>query len=238
MPTAMAHDGTEIAWTSYGDGFPVVMSPIRRHGRTADGYAREIADGHRLILMDYPGPAKPDTLTPANAVADVLAVLDAAGIDRFGWVGYSFGSVLGLQVACAVPDRIAAFVCGGWTPMGAPYAGMVDLSETLARLVRRVLGKRRASSARQWVTFYRGLRDWDEAAAREALATTPRLVLVGDRDRSSHAPLADLVAAHEQALIADGWDVRYLEGRHHSVLVRPSVVGPAVRDWLDANLPS
>lgn len=43
----------------------------------------------------------------------------------FTWYGFSFGAVVGLQLA-ARTDRLTGLICGGWPPLGAQYA------ETLA----------------------------------------------------------------------------------------------------------
>ena len=52
-----------------------------------------LSRSHRVISADYEGhrmahPA-PDTLTPANLAADLLAIADAAGADTFAYYGYS-----------------------------------------------------------------------------------------------------------------------------------------------------
>ncbi|HEX9888065.1 MAG TPA: alpha/beta hydrolase [Nitriliruptorales bacterium] len=249
MPTAPAHDGTRTTFSVRGNGFPLVLSPVRPRGKVAEGYLDRLSDRYQVVLLDYPGHPKPGSLTPETAAADVVAVLDEAGIGRFIWFGYSFGSVLGLQLALRT-DRIAAFVCGGWTPLGAPYASMVQLSERAARLTRPVArataplrGRGRPStdvpaaapgaSAAQYVTFYRALQDFDEHEALDALADVPRLVFVGSKDDAGHSQLASRVASREHELVSSGWDVRYLEGRRHAVLVRPGVVVPFVRSWLD-----
>ncbi len=54
--------------------------------------------------MDYPptGLAAVGAVAsfdPAQVCADILAVADAAGADRFAWYGYSWGGVVGLQLA-------------------------------------------------------------------------------------------------------------------------------------------
>ncbi|MBK6007256.1 alpha/beta hydrolase [Ramlibacter ginsenosidimutans] len=44
-----------------------------------------------------------------NFVADALAVLDAAGVQRAAFVGQSLGGFVGLKTALAHPERVAAF---------------------------------------------------------------------------------------------------------------------------------
>ena len=54
-----------------------------------------------MVAFDYEGHVlqvpKPDTLTPANLAADLLAVADAAGADRFAYYGYSWLALAGLS---------------------------------------------------------------------------------------------------------------------------------------------
>lgn len=67
------------------------------------GYLDRLTDRYRVIVMDYP-PTGPDaaravdSFDPNRVCADILAVADAAGADRFAWFGYSWGGVVGLQL--------------------------------------------------------------------------------------------------------------------------------------------
>lgn len=63
---------------------------------------------------------KPDTLTPDNAVGDILAVADAVGAGRFAYYGYSWLALCGLQLAIRT-DRLTALVMGGFPPIDGPY---------------------------------------------------------------------------------------------------------------------
>jgi len=60
--------------------------------------------------------------------SDILAVADAAGVDRFAWFGFSFGGVVGLQLASRT-NRLSALVCGGWPPLGGQYAETLAYAE-------------------------------------------------------------------------------------------------------------
>ena len=90
-----------------------------------------LSDTFRVVAFDYEGHVlqvpKPDTLTPANLVADLLAVADAAGADRFAYYGYSWLALTGLQLAIRT-DRLAALVMGGYPPVDGPYAQMLQVT--------------------------------------------------------------------------------------------------------------
>ena len=90
-----------------------------------------LSDAFRVVAFDYEGHVmhmpKPDTLTPANPVADLLAVADAAGADRFAYYGYSWLALAGLQLAIRT-DRLSALVMGGYPPVDGPYAPMLQVT--------------------------------------------------------------------------------------------------------------
>ena len=93
------------------------------------GYLDGFTDDYTVVTADY-RPAGVSEATAAEfpqevaesftadgVSADILAVADTVGSDRFAWYGYSFGGVMGLQLA-ARTDRLSALICGGWP--GAP----------------------------------------------------------------------------------------------------------------------
>src|SRR5882724_1166490 len=101
--TAIAHDGTQIHFEVLGDQGPFVLlthATAELGDRTAQrAYASLLGQDYRLIFIQYPGEPKLYTLTPAAVTRDYLAIVDAAGADRFYYYGYSFGCVTGLQLA-------------------------------------------------------------------------------------------------------------------------------------------
>src|SRR4051812_39864238 len=96
------HDGSTIEVHIYGQGpallLPVNPAPVegpqademRKYGADpalGQSLINGLRDSFRVIAFDYEGlvfqQPKPDTLTPENVVADLLAVADAAGASRF-----------------------------------------------------------------------------------------------------------------------------------------------------------
>ena len=75
----------------------------------ADGLARS---GFRAIAVDLPGhggteaPVDLSFYRPEAAIRDLGTVLNALGVSRAHWVGYSMGARLALRVAIEAPSRV------------------------------------------------------------------------------------------------------------------------------------
>lgn len=68
----------------------------------------------RVILFDKPGTGLSDPIPAAptvdQRVADIVAVLDAAGSEKAVVIGYSEGGLPGMMLAAAQPDRVQALI--------------------------------------------------------------------------------------------------------------------------------
>lgn len=65
--------------------------------------------GHAVLAVDEPGHGRSEgpPLETVEAIADwLLAVLDAAGVERAALVGHSMGSLIALETAARAPQRI------------------------------------------------------------------------------------------------------------------------------------
>jgi pimeloyl-ACP methyl ester carboxylesterase len=277
---ARLHDGSAIDVEVHGEG-PTVLLPVnpwpvegpqaeelRRWGADP-ALGRSLIDGlgdaFRVVAFDYEGHVlqvpKPDTLTPANLVADLLAVADAAGADRFASYGYSWLALAGLQLAIR-SDRVAALAMGGWPPLDAPYAEMLKVTRATHELAvanaaspppsvepsgqspeetdwSQVQVTLSEGQTRQFVTLYEALRGFDDRAAQARL-TCPRLCLVGSADEIDYeerwggvrVSVADPVVRHRDELEALGWQVEVLEGLDHMQAMQAAQVLPILRPWL------
>jgi pimeloyl-ACP methyl ester carboxylesterase len=173
-----------------------------------------LSDAFEVVAFHYEGHVlevpKPDTLTPANLAADLLAVADAAGADRFAYYGYSWLALAGLQLAIRT-DRLSALVMGGFPPLDGPYAPMLRV--TMATHEMAVANSTSAGSpattpqppaepsdepdwsqvemtltepqTRQFVTLYQALGAFDDRAAQAQLRC-PRLCFVGSADEIAY----------------------------------------------------
>ena len=246
VPTLLPRDAsgqTPVRYEAYGRG-PVLFlgSPfgVTKNDRINDplatvrqGYLDRLTDRYRVILMDYPptgdeARAAVASFDPDRVCADILAVADAAGVDRFAWYGYSWGGVVGLQLATRT-NRLSALICGGWPPLGASYRDMTAVSEWLAQRAGN-------AEAQLMVTFYRALQQWKDEEAVPTL-TCPRMAFAGTDDVIAVAGyttrIGPLVAERRSDLERLGWAVRLVDEVRHDLFARPDVVVPLMRDFLD-----
>ncbi|HET7027126.1 MAG TPA: hypothetical protein VFI28_05505 [Candidatus Limnocylindrales bacterium] len=265
---ARLHDGSiiDIEVTGKGPNLLLPVSPVPIEGEQAEAMRQwgadpalgrhlidGLADAARVIAFDYEGEClsrpKPHTLTPTNIVADVLAVADAAGAERFAWYGYSWLGVTGLQLAVAT-DRLTGLAMGGWPPIDAPYAEMLAVTRAgweLATGARTSQGEDEWADAylqpdqqRQFVTLYEALEGFDDRSATRTLPLElPKVVIVGSRDEIQYGPtwgdvlvdLAGPVSLNRAELEALGWQVHVLEGLDHVSAMQADVVLPILRQW-------
>ena len=241
-----------IYFEVHGSGKPLFLAfPIMAsHGeifgangaQVLQGYLESLCDRYSVLLVDYPSIGKsaaipPGDLTADRVCADMLEVADAAGFDQFAWWGYSWGAVVGLQLASRT-KRLSALVIGGWPPLGGPYADMlkgasVNLSNPpdYAKVVLR-----NDAQYAQWAAFYGSVQDWPEAEAVAAIAC-PRMTYVGANSLTDaggiELPFAALLRQRAPELRAMGWWVREIPNQGHAVALEPAVLVPVVREFLD-----
>lgn len=107
------------------------------------GYVGALRDTYRLILLDPRGhgasdkPHDPAAYGYDLRVADVLAVLAAAGVAEAIFWGYSMGGRAGFASAHFAPERFRAFVIGSMHPF-APTPENVLGTPLLRRAWRRL----------------------------------------------------------------------------------------------------
>ena len=278
MATARLHDGALLDVTVFGDGSPVLLpvSTAIIEGETAEQMrawgadpnlgrtlATGLADaGFRVITADYEGHLaehpKPRTLDAAAVAADLLAVADAAGADRFAYYGYSVHAVAGLQLAVRT-DRLTALAIGGYPPLGGPYRPMLAVTRAAHRMA---LANRDTppqiteiepgdwdaaevtqspEQTEQYVTLYESLQDFDERAALDRL-TVPRLAFAGEKDNiaygrkwdDAYVAIGEPLRRHRDELVERGWTVEVIPGADHMSAMHAATVLPILVPWLTA----
>lgn len=139
MPFAES-GGRRIYYECQGEG-PAVLF-LHGAGSNAATWWQQLpafAARHTCVTMDIRcfgrSVAPLDEFGLDHFVADALAVLDAAGVQRAAIVGQSLGGFIGLKTALEHPDRVAAFAaCDSSLAIDHPV-----LLDTIAR--RRVTQK-------------------------------------------------------------------------------------------------
>ncbi|MEU4225052.1 alpha/beta hydrolase [Nonomuraea sp. NPDC026600] len=279
MPEAKLHDGSTIELAVHGQGPTLLLpvNPVPVEGAQADAM-REwgvdpalgrslidgLADAFRVVAFDYEGHVmstpKPDTLTPANIAADLLAVADAVDAARFTYYGYSWLALSGLQLAIRT-DRLSALVMGGFPPLGGPYTEMLRVTMVTHEMSGQSPAPQQKkepteaydwdsvevtlteAQTRQFVTLYEGLRGFDDQAAQASL-NCPRLCFAGSADKIEYSErwggvtvdIAGPVVDRRAELESLGWEVRVLDGLDHTQAMQAPNVLPILRPWLESRV--
>lgn len=113
METLTLDDGRHLAYDVYGDpdGHPVIFNHGLSDSRLIRNPDESIATsmGLRMIAADQPGVGG-STPKPGRHVvdwgADMEALADALGLDRFAVLGHSGGGPHALSIAQRMPDRV------------------------------------------------------------------------------------------------------------------------------------
>jgi pimeloyl-ACP methyl ester carboxylesterase len=131
MPYANNAD-VRIHYKIEGDGPALVL----QHGFTQSlenwtkcGYVAPLRPKYRTILIDARGhggsdkPHDESSYTLDRRVADVTTVLDAEGIEKAHFWGYSMGGWIGFGMAKYAPQRVHALIIGGQHPFARDQSG-------------------------------------------------------------------------------------------------------------------
>ena len=132
--------GVRLRYLEQGDpkGRPVVLL----HGITDSWFSFSrvlpgLSEEHRVYALDLRGHGDsdrpPEGYRPRDMAADVIAFMDALGIERATLVGHSMGSFVAQQAALAAPHRIAGLVLIGSATI-ARNEVMLELQRTLESL--------------------------------------------------------------------------------------------------------
>ena len=145
-----ARDGTRLAYSSMGDGPPLVKTAnwLNHIGRDWDSplwrhWLVELARDHCLLRYDERGNGMSDWDTPELSldafVEDLRAVVDCQGLKRFDLLAISQGAAVAVAFATRYPDRVRRLVicngyAAGWSVRAAPDE--VERREAMMTLTR------------------------------------------------------------------------------------------------------
>jgi 3-oxoadipate enol-lactonase len=158
----------------------------------------------RLVLLDNRGSGRSDlptdSLTVAEMAADVVAIMESAGIGAAHVLGASLGGMIAQEVAVDYPDRVDGLVLACTTP-GWPFAYPMP-----AKSVRLLAAQR-------------GLPP--EVALRRHVenALSPRTV-------ANNPALVERIIAHERSRPADpgAWSAQLSAGARYSGRLRQTLI--------------
>ena len=120
MSYARSEDGTRLYYEEAGSGSPIVF--VHEFGgsyRSWEPQMRAFSRAHRCITFaarGYPPsdvPESVDRYSQALAVADIVAVMDGAGVERAHVVGLSMGGFAALHLGLEQPQRATSLVVAG-----------------------------------------------------------------------------------------------------------------------------
>lgn len=135
--------GLEIGYKVHGVGPPLVML----HGATSTGredFAAQVpafSKAFRLYLPDARGHGSTrwdaaGGFSYGQLVDDLLAFVDALGLDTFHLMGFSMGALTALGFATLHPDRLRTLVIVGVSTQREPQASVIRRAADPARIDR------------------------------------------------------------------------------------------------------
>jgi pimeloyl-ACP methyl ester carboxylesterase len=245
MPYATG-SGVRIHYEVEGSGTPLVLHP-GFGGSLADwsygGHVDALRGESTLVLLDPRGQGDSDKPHETamygveQRVADVLAVLDALGIEQADFLGYSMGGRVGFDLGHQAPQRVRSLILGG---TGAPFGGRPNVAwaellrqgmEAFVAELDRAQGPQPADRRARWLAS-----DGEALAAatlveRPSLGAAlpsmnlPILLYCGDQDPAHES------AQHVAALLPDAAFVS-LPGLNHRQAGLSTAILPHITAFL------
>ncbi|HUY54175.1 MAG TPA: alpha/beta fold hydrolase [Candidatus Nanopelagicaceae bacterium] len=252
MP-CLSRDGVRIHYFDSGSGHPVLFhTGGAGDGRmwAGAGYLEQLP-GLRHLVMDHRGH-KQSGLPPGREanrlqeyVADCLAVLDDAGVEKAAVIGYSKGGRVLFELAARHPTRVAALVnLGGVAHPDESQVGRREAAGALRRSGLRstlqAIAERETKPPPDWLMGNLSVTD-DEMSALEMEAwadaptecgmfpqiQVPALLIVGELETPDQsAQLAARALPRGEVMVLP-------RAGHLEVFWKTEQTGPRIREFLD-----
>lgn len=140
MPHIQAQDGTRLYVEEAGSGTPIVfVHEYAGDWRTWEPQMRYFSRAHRCVTYSQRGYPPSDVPTdPARygqdiARDDVIAVMDALGIDKAHVVGHSMGALTAVHVGIHYPQRCLSVTAAGCGYGSSPDTALVEQTRAASR---------------------------------------------------------------------------------------------------------
>ena len=184
--------GVGISYELRGNGEPLTLVHGLAYDREGWGRLPDLlAQRFRVVLIDNRGVGESDApegpYSVAQMAADVVAVLDDAGIERTNLFGVSLGGYIAQEVVLVYPERVATLILCSTAP-GGPKA--VPMPAATQEVFARYPTMEREAGLRMFVENSLG-----ERGVREL----PELVEEILRYRLGHAPTVQAWVAQATA---------------------------------------
>ena len=204
------------------------------------GLVNELKDRYTLVLFDGRGLDEvrdiehPAATTPAARARDVVAVLDAAGIERAHFFGYARGGGTGWALARYAPERLLSLAIGGSSPFGQSLSPYRMLLQRTTRDLLRALASATESPTRERAALESHIealraayqQDQPDYSALLSAIQVPVLLFAGEGD-PVHESFARAVRAMKSARTA------VISGMTHAELgAQLQAVAPVLEDFL------
>lgn len=140
-------DGTRIAYAAHGDGPPLVIStcwlshlqfdrqsPVWRH------WIEDLGSFTRLVRYDERGFGlsdwEVDDFSFDQRIADLEAVVDAAGLDRFALLGMAQGGQVAIAYTVRHPERVTRLILNSASRRTVLSEGDAAMEKAFIELIR------------------------------------------------------------------------------------------------------
>lgn len=161
-------DGTRVAYASCGKGPPLVKTAnwlthldLERDSPAWGHWLAAHSRNNRLIRYDPRGSGLSDREVAQPDldawVADLEAVVDDAGLKRFGLIGGCQGCAVAVAYAARHPDRVDRLVLYGGYARGAYASGQGDAAVAAAQTLQNVIRMGWGSSSPAFRQLFTGL---------------------------------------------------------------------------------
>ncbi len=238
-----------VFYQSQGQGPPVILL------HNATGSTRDwrylmprLADaGYWAIAYDRPGFGRSDPLArwPLDYLHsdrdDLIALMDALGLEQAALLGNSDGAAISLLTAAAFPQRVILVVAESphmWYEREHLAQGFQQFQETLGqdprfiKAMRRAHGRQAHAVIRRWRERWLdpAFAAWDDSAALDRIRHIPVLVIHGRRD--TFFPLS-----HSQKIVSrlDNATLAVVDAGHTPHREMPEAYARLVIQFIDAN---